>query len=67
MTDQEWLLRQFINSALYKYPLPWRIEQDWTWEVMDVAGQIVMKCQSRSQAETLLAIAIEIFGSDGID
>ena len=36
------------------HPLPWRIEQDWTMEVIAADGHIVAKCSSREKAQRVV-------------
>lgn len=34
---------------------PWRVERDWTWEVIDANGTTVLKCISQEEADRLVA------------
>jgi hypothetical protein len=50
---------QLIWSIILNHPLPWRIEQDWTVEVIDFKGNIVAKFMTFSAAEEIIEIAIK--------
>lgn len=74
--DHAWLLCGFVSAIVDGHQWPWKIEQDWTWEVIDASGQVVTKCQRRSQAEALIELAreireeqaaIEMMGLDDVD
>lgn len=39
------LLNQVFFSVLLAHPLPWRVEWDWTHEVVARDGTIIAKCQ----------------------
>lgn len=32
-----------VREAVAKHPMPWKVEADWTWEVIDANGDIVAK------------------------
>lgn len=49
-SDLLWLL---ITPLMKDHPRPWRIEQDWTWEVYDASGGLVLKCMSPVEASLL--------------
>ena len=36
------------------HPLPWKIEQDWTVEVIAADGHIVAKCSSTEKAQRVI-------------
>jgi hypothetical protein len=42
-------------EAYLQHPLPWRIERDWTWEVLDAEGKRVASCQTPERAEAVVA------------
>lgn len=48
-----WLVRPLIDQ----HPLPWHLEVDWTAEVTDAAGTVVIKLPSAHLAEELIAFA----------
>lgn len=62
--DLDWILRQLVHGMLREHPLPWRVERDWTYEVLDPRGlgaaSEVMKCHTASQAMALIALAEEV-------
>ena len=47
----------FVALAVVKHPAPWRVESDWTEEVIDADGRCVAKCRTRENAERLVALA----------
>ena len=46
------LLHQIITN-----PLPWRIERDWTYEVIAHNGAVIAKCQNYEEAAIILDLA----------
>jgi hypothetical protein len=32
-----------VRAAVEKHPMPWRVEADWSWEVLDANDDIVAK------------------------
>ena len=44
-------------QVLLDHPLPWRMEQDWTWEVYAADGHLVAKYPDYKDAEALIAWA----------
>lgn len=58
--DRDFLLRQFVTSVIDCHPTPWRVEQDWTWEVTDAYGYVVMKCMTEAQARALVDLADDV-------
>lgn len=46
-----------LDHLLLNHPLPWKVERDWTHEVISVDGTIVAKCTGLRQAKTLIAFA----------
>lgn len=34
---------EVVRQAVEKHPMPWRVEADWTWEVLDDNNDIVAK------------------------
>jgi hypothetical protein len=51
------LLRQLVDNLLDRHSLPWRIEWDWTCEVIDTHGRIVLKCRTAKDGNELIALA----------
>ena len=50
-------LRCMLTHAVITHPLPWRIEQDWTWEVIAANGATVAKCQTPAEAQAIVSLA----------
>ncbi len=50
-------LEELAFQTFLNHPLPWKIEQDWTWEVIASDGHIVAKCPSREEADAVVAWA----------
>jgi hypothetical protein len=50
----------FIRSHLDGHPLPWRVERDWMYEVLDAAGALVVKCETPEMAEDIVAEAVRL-------
>ncbi len=42
--------REHVLPLLEKHPLPWRVEEDWTYEVTDSEDQVVRKCMTAAEA-----------------
>ena len=51
-------LEELAFQTFLDHPLPWKIEQDWTWEVTASDGCIIAKCRSREVAEAVVAWAV---------
>ena len=58
------LARHVVRPLIRKHPLPWRLEYDWTVEVYDAKGGLVMKLMNDAQAQELLAFATELAAYD---
>jgi hypothetical protein len=58
------LARHLVRPLIAKHPLPWRLEYDWTIEVYDTKGGLVMKLMNDAQAQELLAFATELAAYD---
>jgi hypothetical protein len=52
----EVLLKRLVDNLLDSHPLPWRIEWDWTCEVIDARGHVVLKCPTAKDADELIAL-----------
>lgn len=48
---------ELLSQVLYRYSLPWHVEQDWTWEVIAANGTCIAKFQKPSQAEEMIRAA----------
>ena len=61
------LARHLVRPLLDRHPLPWRCEVDWTAEVTDAAGDIVIKLPSTALADELIAFAVALstYDADG--
>ncbi len=46
-----------LQHAMAGHPLPYSIEQDWTWEVLDADRRIVIKCSSYELAREFVKSA----------
>jgi len=53
------VLREVFFQVLLVHPLPWKVERDWTYEVIANDGVIVAKCKSNEDAETVIEFAKE--------
>ena len=58
--DYERMAWYLVSEFLLKHPLPWHIEQDWTLEVIDSNGNIVIKCMSYADAQAIVDEAIRL-------
>jgi hypothetical protein len=58
--ETEKLLSRMILNAITNHPLPWTVEEDWTMEVTDASGHIVVKCQSAEEASAIINLAQEL-------
>lgn len=52
------LENQLISQLIMDHPLPWSIEHDWTVEVRDAKGVIVIKLRTHDEANELIALAV---------
>jgi len=52
----EWA-RELLWRQIMKNPLPWKVEQDWTWEVIAANGTCIAKFQKWSQAQEMVSAA----------
>lgn len=58
--DYPAITRLLMYVTLDRHPLPWRVERDWTYEVLDVAGAVVVKCPTPEIAADVVAEAERI-------
>lgn len=49
--------RTLVIDIIYKHPLPWRIDHDWTVEVLDAKGRCVTKLKTQADAEAFIHFA----------
>lgn len=50
------LVPVFANQ-LREHPLPWRIDRDWSWEVLASDGVVIAKCQTYMEAQIIVDLA----------
>lgn len=43
-----------VRQVSLTHPLPWTIDRDWTWEVLDARGQVVAKCKTPGDAQAVV-------------
>lgn len=48
-----------LDHLLLEHPLPWRIDRDWTYEVLASDNTVIAKCKEYSEAEFLLQYAVK--------
>jgi hypothetical protein len=55
--------KELLFRQLMKHPLPWTIDQDWTWEVLDSKGNCIAKFQTHGDAQAMIdaANALQIY------
>jgi hypothetical protein len=56
-TTEPDLLRLIVGDLLVRHPLPWRVVQDWTWEVRDANDAVVVKMPRSGPATDFVAYA----------
>jgi len=49
--------RTLVLDLIYKHPLPWRIDHDWTVEVLDAKDRVVAKLKTDADAMALIHFA----------
>lgn len=49
--------KELLFRQLMKHPLPWKIDQDWTWEVIAADGACLAKFIYPHQAEEMVSAA----------
>lgn len=57
MTDLDFALSAMVGPVLRAHSLPWRVEQDWTWEVLAADGACIAKCKTAGAAQCIVAEA----------
>lgn len=50
-------LRETLGWQAILHPLPWRIESDWTEEVIASDDAVIAKCRDSETAEAIIALA----------
>lgn len=56
--------KDLLRNVLKNNQLPWRVEQDWTWEVLTKDGTCVGKFQKSQQAVEMIRAAIQVDRED---
>lgn len=51
------VLCEVVHWQSILHPLPWRIDADWTWEVIASDGYCVAKCDHPDKAKALVELA----------
>lgn len=52
------LLESVLFQQALQHPLPWRIESDWTEEVITSDGYCIAKCRTVKEAVSIIAVAM---------
>ena len=58
ITDGD-IVRRIISFQLICHPLPWEVEEDWTFEVKAKDGTVIVKTPTRSEADRVIEIAVK--------
>lgn len=48
------ITRLLLVNRILAHPLPWRIERDWTYEVIAHDGAIIAKCPNYEEAAIIV-------------
>ena len=56
-SDHEVVARRMIIQAISDHPTPWRVEGDWSQEVIDRERRKVCSCTSQTEAELVVKAA----------
>lgn len=59
ITDGD-IVRRIISFQIICHPLPWEVEEDWTFEVKAKDGTVIVKTPTRSEADRVIEIAVEV-------
>ncbi len=59
ITDGD-IVRRIISFQLICHPLPWEVVEDWTFEVAAKDGTVIVKTPTRSEADRVIEIAVEV-------
>lgn len=60
------LARHLVRPLIRRHPLPWRLDYDWTVEVLDAKDQIVIKLMTAELARELIEFANELAADDAL-
>lgn len=52
------LFGSVLFQQALQHPLPWRIESDWTEEVIASDGYCIAKCETPEEAEAIIRAAV---------
>ena len=55
------LLEAVLRNQLREHPLPWKVERDWSYEVVATDKTIIAKCMSYDEAERVVMFAKELY------
>jgi len=58
------VVKFFVRGLLEKHPLPWYVDRDWTWEVLDNNNACLAKFQSDAAAHELVEFAKALAAAD---
>lgn len=53
----ESLFLPILDQLIREHPLPWKVDMDWTWEVVASDGVIISKNMRQDEAKALIAYA----------
>lgn len=56
-----------VRQVYLTRPLPWTIDRDWTWEVLDAKGQVVAKCMTPEQAQAVVDLGARLHARSEAD
>lgn len=59
-SPSEEAISALVFHAMWEHHLPWRIEHDWTVEVIAADGHVVAKCMSLDAAQLIIDAALRI-------
>ena len=59
----EEMLDQLLFSQMLLHPLPWRVEPDWTQEVVASDGATIAKCADELMATSIVEAAAQLQAS----
>jgi len=65
MVDHQAIARRLLRDLLAAHPLPWRVDRDWTWEVIAADGTTITKCATGVLADAIVAEA-EAVGAENV-
>ena len=56
--------RRLVHHLMTGHPMPWHLEIDWTVEVTDSKGEIVIKCMHVDEANEIIELATALAVED---